>query len=94
MLVYRRRNPAGFHVHGYREEGAVTTPFDMAVRNELDRFHLAMQVVKRLPQSGDEGIALFAELQGKLAEHQRYIRLNGQDMPEVRDWTWPGSGGA
>ena len=89
-LVYRRMNHAGFHVHGYREEGTVTTPFDMAVRNELDRFHLAMQAIRRLPQTGDEGVALLAELQARLVEHKRYICLNGQDIPEVREWTWPG----
>jgi xylulose-5-phosphate/fructose-6-phosphate phosphoketolase len=89
-LVYRRMNHAGFHVHGYREEGTVTTPFDMAVRNGLDRFHLAINAVERLPQTGDEGIALIAELRDKLVEHQRYICANGQDMPEVRDWRWSG----
>ena len=89
-LVYRRMNHAGFHVHGYREEGTVTTPFDMAVRNGLDRFHLAINAVERLPQAGDEGIALVAELREKLVEHRRYICLHGQDMPEVRDWRWQG----
>jgi xylulose-5-phosphate/fructose-6-phosphate phosphoketolase len=89
-LVYRRMNHAGFHVHGYREEGTVTTPFDMAVRNGLDRFHLALNAIERLPQAGDEGIALVAELRGKLVEHGRYICLNGQDMPVVRDWRWRG----
>ena len=92
-LVYRRTNHAGFHVHGYREEGTVTTPFDMAVRNGLDRFHLAINAVERLPQTGNEGIALVAELREKLVEHRRYICLNGQDMPEVRDWRWPGHRG-
>jgi xylulose-5-phosphate/fructose-6-phosphate phosphoketolase len=87
-LVYRRMNHAGFHVHGYREEGTVTTPFDMAVRNGLDRFHLAINAVERLPQSGPEGIALVADLKARLAEHRRYICENGRDMPEVRDWTW------
>jgi xylulose-5-phosphate/fructose-6-phosphate phosphoketolase len=89
-LVYRRMNHAGFHVHGYREEGTVTTPFDMAVRNGLDRFQLAINAIERLPQAGDEGIALVAELREKLVEHGRYICLNGQDMPEVRDWRWQG----
>ncbi len=88
-LVYRRMNQVGFHVHGYREEGTVTTPFDMAVRNHLDRFHLAMQVVRRVPETGDAGVALLAECQDKLVEHWDYIRANGQDMPEVREWTWP-----
>jgi xylulose-5-phosphate/fructose-6-phosphate phosphoketolase len=62
----------------------------MAVRNGLDRFHLAINAVERLPQTGDEGIALIAELRDKLVEHQRYICANGQDMPEVRDWRWSG----
>jgi xylulose-5-phosphate/fructose-6-phosphate phosphoketolase len=88
-LVYRRMNHAGFHVHGYREEGTITTPFDMTVRNELDRFHLAMHAVRRLPQSGNEGIALIAELEEKLREHRRHIEREGEDMPEVRGWKWP-----
>jgi xylulose-5-phosphate/fructose-6-phosphate phosphoketolase len=88
-LVYRRMNHAGFHVHGYREEGTITTPFDMTVRNELDRFHLAMHAVRRLPQSGNQGIALVAELEEKLREHRRHIEREGEDMPEVRGWKWP-----
>jgi len=87
-LVYRRVNHAGFHVHGYREEGTVTTPFDMAVRNGLDRFHLAINAIEHLPQAGKEGIALVADLQARLAEHHRYICMNGQDMPQVRNWSW------
>jgi len=87
-LVYRRMNHGGFHVHGYREEGTVTTPFDMAVRNGLDRFHLAINAIEHLPQTGPEGIALAADLKGRLAEHRRYICENGRDMPGVRDWTW------
>ena len=87
-LVYRRMNHGGFHVHGYREEGTVTTPFDMAVRNGLDRFHLAINAVEHLPQTGSEGIALVADLKARLAEHRRYICENGRDMPGVRDWAW------
>lgn len=83
-------NHAGFHVHGHREEGTVTTSFDMAVCNGLDRFHLAINAVERLPQAGREGIALVAELRHRLDEHRRYICENGQDMPEVREWRWPG----
>ena len=80
---------SGFHVHGYREEGTITTPFDITVRNHLDRFHLAMHVVRCLPQTGDEGIALVAEFEEKLREHRRYIEREGEDMPEVRGWKWP-----
>jgi len=87
-LVYRRCNHAGLHVHGYREEGTVTTAFDMTVRNELDRFHLAMHVVQRVPSTGDEGIALMELMQAKLLEHHRYIEAHGEDLPEVRDWRW------
>jgi xylulose-5-phosphate/fructose-6-phosphate phosphoketolase len=87
-LVYYRLNHAGFHVHGYREEGAITTPFDMTVRNELDRFHLAMHVVRLLPCTGDQGAALIPELEAKLLEHKRHIAEHGEDMPEIRDWSW------
>lgn len=85
-LVYRRRSHACFHVQGYREEGTVTTAFDMTVRNELDRFHLAMQVVRRVPSTADGGIALLAACEAKLLEHRRYIDEHGEDLPEVRNW--------
>jgi xylulose-5-phosphate/fructose-6-phosphate phosphoketolase len=87
-LTYRRANHVHFHVHGYKEEGTITTTFDMTVLNELDRFHLAIDAVCQLPQTGDAGIALIPLLREKLARHHQYIRQHGQDMPEIRDWQW------
>ena len=87
-LTYRRTNHPHFHVRGYKEEGTITTPFDMTVLNDLDRFHLAIDAIDRLPQTGDKGIALKQMLQGKLIEHKQYIRKHGQDMPEIRNWKW------
>jgi xylulose-5-phosphate/fructose-6-phosphate phosphoketolase len=87
-LTYRRTNHDNIHVRGYKEEGTITTPFDMTVLNELDRFHLVMDVVDRLPQTGDRGIYLKQQLKDKLVEHRQYINKNGRDMPEVRDWKW------
>ncbi len=87
-LTYRRANHANFHVHGYKEEGTTTTPFDMVVLNNLDRFHLAMDTVDRLPQTGDAGVYLKQRLEDKLVEHRQYIDVNGQDLPEIRNWQW------
>jgi xylulose-5-phosphate/fructose-6-phosphate phosphoketolase len=87
-LTYRRRNHANLHVRGYKEEGTITTAFDMTVLNEMDRFHLVIDVVNRLPQTGSPGIYLKQQLKDKLVDHKRYIDLNGEDLPEVRDWTW------
>jgi xylulose-5-phosphate/fructose-6-phosphate phosphoketolase len=89
-LTYRRHNHDNLHVRGYKEEGTITTPFDMTVLNDMDRFHLAMDAVNRLPQTGSEGTYLKQQLNDKLVEHSRYIRRHGQDMPEVREWIWPG----
>jgi xylulose-5-phosphate/fructose-6-phosphate phosphoketolase len=91
-LTYRRHNHGNFHVRGYKEEGTITTAFDMTVLNDLDRFHLAIDAVNRLPQAGSEGSYLKQQLNDKLVEHNRYIRRYGQDMPEVRDWVWGGGG--
>jgi len=88
-LTYRRHNHDNFHVRGYKEEGTITTAFDMTVLNDLDRFHLAMDVTNRLPQTGSEGTYLKQQLLDKLVEHRHYINRYGQDMPEVRDWEWP-----
>jgi xylulose-5-phosphate/fructose-6-phosphate phosphoketolase len=88
-LTYRRANHANFHVHGYREEGTTTTPFDMAVRNQLDRFHLAEDVVKRVPNLPN-AIYVTQALRDHLVEHNAYVRAHGIDMPAIRDWTWPG----
>ena len=88
-LTYRRHNHDNFHVRGYKEEGTITTAFDMTVLNDLDRFHLAMDATNRLPQTGSEGTYLKQQLLDKLVEHRHYINRYGQDMPEVRDWLWP-----
>jgi xylulose-5-phosphate/fructose-6-phosphate phosphoketolase len=87
-LTYRRTNHDNIHVRGYKEEGSITTSFDMTVLNDLDRFHLVMDTIDRLPQTGAQGAALKLRLQHKLVEHKQYINRYGQDMPEVRNWTW------
>jgi xylulose-5-phosphate/fructose-6-phosphate phosphoketolase len=87
-LTYRRTNHENIHVRGYKEEGTVTTPFDMTVLNELDRFHLVIEAINRLPQIGDRGTYLKQQLREKLIEHRQYICVHGQDMPEIRNWTW------
>ncbi len=87
-LTYRRTNHHNIHVRGYKEEGTITTPFDMTVLNDMDRFHLVEDVVDRLPQLGDKGAYLKQEMQDKLIEHKNYIRENGVDMPEVKEWKW------
>jgi xylulose-5-phosphate/fructose-6-phosphate phosphoketolase len=87
-LTYRRTNHRNIHVRGYKEEGTITTPFDMTVLNDIDRFHLAIDAVDRLPHIGDDGPALRRRLEAKLIEHRRYITRHGQDMPEIRDWRW------
>jgi xylulose-5-phosphate/fructose-6-phosphate phosphoketolase len=87
-LTYRRHNHENLHVRGYKEEGTITTAFDMTVLNDLDRFHLAMDAVTRLPQTGSRGVYLRQQLRDKLIEHKHYIDRYGQDMPEIRDWMW------
>jgi xylulose-5-phosphate/fructose-6-phosphate phosphoketolase len=88
-LTYRRTNHHNIHVRGYKEEGTITTPFDMTVLNDLDRFHLVIDAINRLPQTGDAGIYLKQRLRDKLVEHRLYINRHGQDLPEVRNWKWP-----
>ena len=88
-LTYRRTNHHNIHVRGYKEEGTITTPFDMTVLNDLDRFHLAMDAIDRLPQTGEKGLALKRQLQAKLGEHRAYINQHGEDLPEIRNWRWP-----
>jgi xylulose-5-phosphate/fructose-6-phosphate phosphoketolase len=90
-LTYRRTNHRNLHVRGYKEEGTITTPFDMTVLNDLDRFHLAQDVIRRLPDPGPDGPRIVEELDEKLAEHRSYIRERGEDMPEIRNWRWPGA---
>ncbi|MCZ8547920.1 phosphoketolase family protein [Mesorhizobium qingshengii] len=87
-LTYRRTNHQNFHVHGYKEEGTTTTPFDMAVLNEIDRFHLAMDAVDRASRLGSRAEQFGQEIRDKLADHARYIRQHGEDMPEIQNWKW------
>ena len=87
-MTYRRTNHDNIHVRGYKEEGTITTTFDMVVLNDLDRFHLVMDVIKRLPQLGDKGIQLKQWATIKLIEHKKYIEKYGQDMPEIINWKW------
>jgi xylulose-5-phosphate/fructose-6-phosphate phosphoketolase len=87
-LTYRRTNHDNIHVRGYKEEGTITTAFDMAVLNEIDRFHLAIEALDRLPDGGERRLAVKRAFRARLAEHRRWIAANGEDMPEIRDWDW------
>jgi len=88
-LTYRRTNHANLHVRGYKEEGTTTTPFDMVVRNDLDRFHLVNDVIDRVPGLAAHAAYTKQVLRDRLIDHRQYITLHGEDMPEVREWTWP-----
>ncbi len=88
-LTYRRHN-RNLHVRGYKEEGTITTPFDMRVQNDMDRFHLVIDAVKLLPGLGNRGSFLIQEMKDRLCAHSAYIRSFGEDMPEIRDWQWDG----
>lgn len=90
-LTYNRTNHHNFHVHGFKEKGTTTTPFDMVVLNEPDRFHLVMNVLDCVQQAGKKGAELKQLMQDKLIEHGLYIVHHGQDMPEIRDWRWHGA---
>jgi xylulose-5-phosphate/fructose-6-phosphate phosphoketolase len=94
-LTYNRTNHAGMHVRGYAEEGTTTTPFDMVVLNQLDRFHLAIEAIERVPGLGVAAAAVKQKFRDALIAHSRYVREHGEDMPEIRDWVCPnGAGGA
>jgi len=88
-LTYRRRNHENLHVRGYKEEGTTTTPFDMVVMNDLDRYHLTQDVIDRVPQLQQRAARARQMVRDKLVEHKHYIATYGQDMPEVRNWHWP-----
>ena len=87
-LTYRRTNHANFHVRGYKEEGTTTTPFDMVVLNDLDRFHLAQDAIDRVPKLKPSGAYVKQMIRDKLIEHKQYITTYGKDLSEVQDWTW------
>jgi xylulose-5-phosphate/fructose-6-phosphate phosphoketolase len=89
-LCYRRHNHDNLHVRGYKEEGTTTTPFDMVVLNNMDRFQLAIDAIRRAQKLSDAAEPVIKLLEAKLAEHHDYIREHGEDMPEVRDWRWTG----
>ena len=86
-LTYLREN-RNLHVHGYQEEGTITTPFDMRVQNEIDRFHLVADIINNLPQLGNKGSYLLQKMNDTLVAHKQYIGEYGEDLPEVRDWKW------
>ena len=89
-LTYRRTNHSSFHVRGYKEEGTTTTPFDMVMLNDLDRFHLVMDVIDRVPSLGAHAANLRQEMDDERVKARAYTRSYGEDSPEIRDWTWPG----
>lgn len=88
-LTYRRTNHPNIHVRGYKEEGTTTTPFDMAVKNDLDRFHLFADAVERIPRLKERSAYVKQFVRDKLVDHDRYIRACGEDLPEIRNWEWP-----
>jgi len=89
-LTYRRANHKNLHVRGYKEEGTTSTPFDMAVMNDLDRFHLVADVIDRIPLHGSRADYVKQALRDKRVEHKQYIAERGEDMPEIREWKWSG----
>jgi xylulose-5-phosphate/fructose-6-phosphate phosphoketolase len=88
-LTYRRRNHGNLHVRGYKEEGTTTTPFDMVVINDMDRYHLVADVIDRVPKLGYRAAGLKQRMREQRIRHYHYIREHGEDLPEIRDWTWP-----
>jgi xylulose-5-phosphate/fructose-6-phosphate phosphoketolase len=93
-LTYKRRNHAGMHVRGYMEEGTTTTPFDMVMLNDMDRFHLVMDVIDRVPGLGTRAAELRQHMADERLRHRAYTRERGEDPPELQQWTWPDAGGA
>ena len=92
-LTYRRHGHDNLHVRGYIEEGTTTTPFDMVMMNNLDRYHLVMDVIDRVPALGAKAAALRQEMQDSRLRARDYTRAHGEDIPEVADWAWPGTQG-
>ncbi len=90
-LTYRRTNHDNLHVHGYQEKGTTTTPFDMTVLNQIDRFHLAGDAIDRVPRLSERAAHVRQLIRDRLVEHRIYVRTYGEDMPEIRDWSWTGS---
>jgi xylulose-5-phosphate/fructose-6-phosphate phosphoketolase len=88
-LTYRRTNHGNLHVRGYKEEGTTTTPFDMVMLNDLDRFHLVMDVIDRVPALGSHAADLRQQMEDARVRCRAYTRLEGEDPPDVRNWTWP-----
>jgi xylulose-5-phosphate/fructose-6-phosphate phosphoketolase len=88
-LCYRRRNHDNIHVRGYKEEGTTTTPFDMVVLNDLDRYRLALDAIERIARMKDQVPQAKARHASTMERHKRYIGEHGEDLPEVRDWRWP-----
>ena len=88
-LTYRRKNHNNLHVRGYKEEGTTTTPFDMVVRNDLDRFHLAEDVIDRLADPPKNVAYIKQDIREKLIDHKQYVTTYGDDQPEIKDWKWP-----
>jgi xylulose-5-phosphate/fructose-6-phosphate phosphoketolase len=88
-LTYRRTNHPNLHVRGFKEEGTTTTPFDMAVRNDIDRYDLVMDVIDRVPGLGQKAAHIRQEMRDRLIDHREYISEHGEETPEIRDWQWP-----
>jgi len=87
--MHKRKNHENMHVRGFNEEGTTTTPFDMVVLNRLDRFHLAMDVIERVPGLASKAAHVTQHLREKLIEHRNYVDEHGEDMPEIQRWSWP-----
>jgi len=88
-LTYRRANHDNLHVRGYKEEGTTTTPFDMVMLNDLDRFHLVMDVIDRVPSLGTKAAHIRQHMVDERLRHRQYTRDHGEDPPDISDWTWP-----